>query len=61
MSGVLVVQTTLLLNSTLTLTAALTLTYPGLKRDAGPRLSDLKTQGPNLPLASQRVLIVIIR
>jgi hypothetical protein len=44
---------TIPLNSTLT--TALTFTYPGLKRDGGPRLSDLKARGPSRPLASQRV------
>ena len=50
------VKAILLLNSTLA--TALTLISPGLKRDGGPRLSDLKGRAPRRLLAfviSQRV------
>jgi hypothetical protein len=49
------VQAILLLLPNSMLTTALTLTSPGLKRDGGPRLSDLKVRGQSLPLASRRV------
>ncbi|KAI0280236.1 hypothetical protein BGY98DRAFT_965405 [Russula aff. rugulosa BPL654] len=45
----LFLKATLLLNSTLA--TALTLISPGLKRDGGPRLSDLKGRAPRRLLA----------